>query len=121
MSLFTTTQYDASIWTPVKTIYATHTEAVSLFRGIVTGFTSIIGGRQDMLNKKMDDVTEELMKQMKKQIDSDGCAVGLTIELTEFGRSEANVTISGLAMATLLKKKQNGGRLTRKSRISKIK
>lgn len=50
---------------PVKTIYATHTEAVSLLRGFMTGITSIIGGKQDMLNKKMDDVTEALMKRLR--------------------------------------------------------
>ena len=109
MSVFTTPQYDASIWTPVKTIYATHTEAVSLLRGFVTGITSIIGGKQDMLNKKMDDVTGSLMKKMKAQVDSDQCVVGFSIELTEFGRSDTNTTISGLAMGTLLKKKMQGG------------
>jgi uncharacterized protein YbjQ (UPF0145 family) len=109
MSVFTTTQYDASTWTPVKTIYATHTEAVSLLRGFVTGITSIIGGKQDMLNKKMDDVTEALMKKIKDQVDPDQCVVGLSIELAEFGRSETNSTISGLAMGTLLKKKGQGG------------
>ena len=113
MSVFTTPQYDASIWTPVKTVYATHTEAVSLLRGFVSGITSLIGGKQDILNKKMDDVTGALMKKMKAQVDSDQCVVGFSIELTEFGRSDANTTISGLAMGTLLKRKaQGGGRRT---------
>lgn len=109
MSVFTTGQYDASIWTPAKTIHATHTEAVSFFRGLVTGVTALIGGKQDILNKKMDDVTDALMKKIKDQIDSDQCVVGFSIELTEFGRSETNTTISGLAMGTLLKKKMKGG------------
>ena len=117
MSVFTTSQYDASIWTPVKTIYATHTEAVSLLRGFVTGITSLVGGKQDMLNKKMDDVTGALMKKIKDQVESDKCVVGLSIELTEFGRSDANTTISGLAMGTLLKKKAQGGG-TRKRRTA---
>lgn len=108
MSVFTTSQYDATMWTPVKTIHATHTEAVSLFRGIVTGFTSLIGGPQEMLNKKMNDITSALMKGIKEQIDDDQCVVGLNIQLAEFGRSEANSTISGLAMGTLLKKKSQG-------------
>jgi uncharacterized protein YbjQ (UPF0145 family) len=110
MSVFTTSQYDASIWAPVKTITATHTEAVSFIRGIATGFTSMFGGKQDMLNKKMDDVLSALMKKMKMQIETDQCVVGFSIELTEFGRSETNATISGLAMGTLLKKKMQGGR-----------
>ena len=117
MSVFTTSQYDASIWTPVKTIYATHTEAVSLLRGFVTGITSIIGGKQDMLNKKMDDVTDALMKKIRGQVNSDQCVIGFSIELTEFGRSDTNTTISGLAMGTLLKKKAQGGG-TRKRRTA---
>jgi len=93
----------------VKTIYATHTEAVSLLRGLVSGVTSIIGGKQDFLNKKMDDVTDALMKKIKDQVETDQCVVGFSIELTEFGRSDANTTISGLAMGTLMKRKKQGG------------
>lgn len=65
----------------------------------------------------MDDVTGALMKKVKAQVDSDQCVIGFSIELTEFGRSDANTTISGLAMGTLLKKKaQGGGRRTLKKR-----
>ena len=116
MSVFTTSQYDASVWTPVKTIYATHTEAVSLLRGFVTGITSLVGGKQDILNKKMDDVTDALMKSIRQQVSADQCVVGFSIELAEFGRSEANTTISGLAMGTLLKKKGQGGGTRKKGR-----
>lgn len=117
MSVFTTSQYDASMWTPVKTIYATHTEAVSLFRGIASGIVGLGGGPDTFLNKKMDDITGSLMKNIKGQLESDQCVVGFSIEFTTFGRSDANTTISGLAMGTLLKKKAQGGG-TRKRRTA---
>jgi uncharacterized protein YbjQ (UPF0145 family) len=117
MSIFTTPQYDASIWTPVETIYATHTEAVSLFRGIASGIVGLGGGSDKFLNKKMDDITGNLMANISKQIKSDQCVVGFSIEFTTFGRADANTTISGLAMGTLLKKKAQGGG-TRKRRTA---
>jgi len=118
MSVFTTSQFDASIWEPVKTVYETHTEGVSLFRGIGAAITSTFGGSQDILNKKMDDVTNTLLKKFNKLVGSDQCVVGFSIQLTEFGRSDTNATISGLAMGTLLKRrKQGGGRRTLKRRL----
>ena len=118
MSVFTTPQYDATIWTPVKTVHATHTEAVSLLRGIVAGFTSIVGGKQDILNKKMDDITHSLLEKMRKQVGAGECIIGLNIELSEFGREGSSTTISGLAMGTLLRKSGKGGgaRKTRRMR-----
>jgi uncharacterized protein YbjQ (UPF0145 family) len=119
MSVFTTSQFDASIWEPVKTIYETHTEGVSFFRGIGAAFTSTFGGSQAILNKKMDDVTEALMKKFNKMVGSDQCVVGFSIQLTEFGRSDTAATVSGLAMGTLLKRKKQSGGRTMKARTLK--
>ena len=109
MSVFTTGQYDSAIWTPVKTVYATHTEGVSILRGFVAGVGGIMGGKQDVLNKKMDDVTEKVMRKIRGMVDSDQCIVGLSIQLTSFGRQDTNSTISALAMGTLLKRREQGG------------
>ena len=116
MSVFTTTQFDASIWEPVKTIYETHTEGVSLFRGIGAAITTVFGGSQGILNKKMDDLTAALLTKFKKLVGDDQCVVGFTIQLSEFGATEANTTISGLAMGTLLKRKKQDGGAKRRTR-----
>jgi len=117
MNIYTTTQYDEAVWQPVKTIYVTHTEAVSLLRGIVGGITGLIGGEQIIMNKKIDDVTEALMKKVQKMIDGrNQCIMGLNIQLTEFGRQASNTTISGLAIGTLLQRVGTAPRNTTRRR-----
>ncbi len=107
MSIFTTEYYDTTLWQPVDTIVVTHTESVSIFRGIIAGIGGIIGGKSETMNKKMDDITSELISKMRAKVRSNQMIVGLRFQFTTFGREEANVFVSGVATGTLVQRRQD--------------
>jgi len=128
MSLSSSSQYDQSKWEVKRLLTANHTEAVSLARGFVAGIIGIFGGPNDALNKKMDDVVDQLKHKIEQQMSPGECVVGLQIQFAEFGRTEQNTFLSGSAIGTLLGPKLSvapspafapigqGGRRTRKLR-----
>lgn len=119
MSLSTTHQYDPSLYEVKGLVTATHTEALSLFRGALAELGGLLGGKSDLMNKKVNDVMEQLQQKLKLQLQPNQRVIALHFEFAEFGRSEGQNFLSGIATGTLLeaKSKQKGGRtrkLTRK-------
>jgi uncharacterized protein YbjQ (UPF0145 family) len=116
MSVQTSGQYDASVWRPVRFVYATNTQAVSLLRGMATGFLSAFGGQQDMLDKKQRDAIEGAMKSIRENIGEGQCIVGLNLSISQFARQDQDPTITAVASGTLLTKKaqEGGGKRTTK-------
>lgn len=102
MSISSSSQYDITKWRVKGLITATHTESVSLARGIVAGMKGIFGGPSDIMNKKVDDVLGMVLEKLKTQVQSDECMVGVSLNFTEFGRSESNTWLSGIGTGTVL-------------------
>ena len=102
MSLSSSSQYDQTKWEVKRLLTVNHTEAVSLARGFVAGIIGIFGGPNDALNKKMDDVVDQLKHKIEQQMSPGECVVGLQIQFAEFGRTEQNTFLSGSAIGTLL-------------------
>ena len=110
MSIVTTGQYDSNKWEVKSMVAATHTESVSLFRGLIAGIGGIIGGPSETMNKKMNDIMAKLVSKLQAQIAADEMVVGTQFQFSEFGREQSNTFISGVVTGTLLKKKaQSGG------------
>lgn len=110
MSIATSDFFDLTKYEVKGLVTATHTEGLSLFRGAFAELGGLLGGKSDLMNKKVDDVMENLINKIKKQIGTDEKVVGLKFEFAEFGRSEGNTFLSGIATGTLLKAKaQKGG------------
>jgi uncharacterized protein YbjQ (UPF0145 family) len=99
-------------------ISATHTESVSLFRGLVAGIGGLIGGKSDTMNKKVDDVMNHLVQKLQSQLASGERIVGTQFQFTEFGRVEQNVFLSGIATGTVVgpKASRSGGGTRRRRR-----
>lgn len=111
MSLSTSDLYDPSKYEVKNLVTATHTEGLSLFRGAFAELGGLLGGKSDLMNKKVDDVMENLTSKLRKQINGGERIVGLKFEFAEFGRSEGNTFLSGIATGTLLSPKaQKGGK-----------
>ncbi len=108
----TSGQFDGEKYEVRRLVNATHTEAVSVFRGIVAGIGGILGGKSETMNKKVDDVMEHLVKKLTRDLSSGERIVGVQFQFTEFGRSEQNVFLSGIATGTIIGPKataKNGG------------
>lgn len=116
MSIVTTGQYDESKWEVKSMVAATHTESVSLFRGLIAGIGGIIGGPSETMNKKMNDIMGKLISKLQSQIGTDEMVVGTQFQFSEFGREQSNTFISGVVTGTLLKKKAQTGGFSRKNR-----
>lgn len=118
MSLSTSGHYDTEKYEIKSLVTATHTEALSLFRGFAAELGGLIGGKSDLMNKKVDDVMNKLIEKLRPQVGIKEKIVGLRFEFAEFGRSEGNTFLSGIATGTLLTEKTatGGRRKTRKLR-----
>lgn len=117
MSIATTDYYDPEIYEVKSFVTATHTEALSLFRGIAAELGGLIGGKSELMNKKVNDVMNRLIEKLRGQIGQDERIVGARFEFAEFGRSEGNTFLSGIATGTVVgKKASSGGRRRSRSR-----
>ena len=124
MSISTSDLYEMDKYTVKSVVVVTHTEALSLARGFVAGIAGLFGGKSDIMNKKVNDVMNNLGKKLQAKLVAPGeKIVGVRFEFAEFGREESNSFLSGIATGTLLTPKQakpvaSGGSKgkTRKSR-----
>lgn len=107
----TSGHYDSDTHEARRMVSATHTESVSIFRGLVAGIGGIVGGKSDTMNKKVDDVMEHLVKGLAKGLSANERVVGAQFQFTEFGRAEQNIFLSGIATGTVIgpKSSHNGG------------
>jgi uncharacterized protein YbjQ (UPF0145 family) len=107
----TSGDYDTDAHEARRMVSATHTESVSVLRGLVAGIGGIVGGKSDTMNKKVDDVMEHLVKGLVKGLSANERVVGAQFQFTEFGRSERNIFLSGIATGTVIgpKSSHNGG------------
>jgi uncharacterized protein YbjQ (UPF0145 family) len=115
----TSGQFDGEKYEVRRLVSATHTEGVSVFRGIVAGIGGLIGGKSDTMNKKVDDVMEHLFRKLTRDLSAGERIVGVQFQFTEFGRTEQNVFLSGIAAGTIIGPKgpsKNGGGARRRTR-----
>jgi len=115
MSIATTDYYDTEKYEVKSFVTATHTEALSLFRGIAAELGGLIGGKSDLMNKKVNDVMNKLIEKLREQIGIKERIVGARFEFAEFGRSEGNTFLSGIATGTVIAEKPVSGGSRRKS------
>jgi hypothetical protein len=116
MSISTSDYYDLQMYEVKALVTATHTEALSLARGFVAELGGLFGGKSDLMNKKVNDVMLALHQKLQKQIKGNERIVGAHFEFAEFGRSEGNTFLSGIATGTIIAPKMKGGKRSRKTR-----
>ena len=110
MSISTSDFFDLQKYEVKALVTATHTEGLSLARGFIAEIGGIFGGKSDLMNKKVNDVMNMLIQKLQKQIQGSERIVGVSFEFAEFGRSEGNTFLSGIATGTIIAPKMTGGK-----------
>ena len=113
--VYTTGFYDVNEWEPVDMVTVSHNESISALRDIGVGIGQIFGGKSDLLEKKIVDLREGLIKEAEKLVKSKGdnyIIVGFNMETSQFERV---FVIIGTG-THLRKKKQSGGAQSSKTR-----
>ena len=106
--VYTTGFYDVNEWEPVDMVTVSHNESISTLRDIGVGIGQIFGGKSDLLEKKIVDLREGLIKEAEKLVKSKGdnyIIVGFNMETSQFERVFVIIGTGTL----LRKKKQKGG------------
>ena len=120
MSISTSDHYDLQKYEAKALVTATHTEGLSLARGFVAELGGLFGGKSDLMNKKVNDVMMALIQKLQKQIQGNERIIGARFEFAEFGRSEGNTFLSGIATGTIIAPRSTGGRRrTRRNKTRK--
>ena len=113
--VYTTGVYDTNEWEPVDMVTVSHNESISALRDIGMGIGQIFGGKSSLLEKKIVDLREGLIKEAEKLVKEKGAnymIVGFDMETSQFDR-----TFIIIGTGTLLRKKgQKGGSFTSKTR-----
>jgi uncharacterized protein YbjQ (UPF0145 family) len=108
--VYTTGTYDTAEWEPIDIVTVSHNESISAIRGIGVDIGQLFGGKSELLEKKIKDLREAIIKEAEKLIkDSDHIIVGLDIETSQYERIFIVV-----ATGTLLRrrKRMGGGKRT---------
>jgi uncharacterized protein YbjQ (UPF0145 family) len=106
--VYTTGVYDTNEWEPVDVVTVSHNESISALRGIGVGIGQIFGGKSELLEKKIVDLREGLIKEAEKLVKSKGTdhiIVAFNMETSQFENAFVIIGTGTL----LRKKRQNGG------------
>uniref|UniRef100_A0A6C0ANW9 Heavy metal-binding domain-containing protein n=1 Tax=viral metagenome TaxID=1070528 RepID=A0A6C0ANW9_9ZZZZ len=109
--VYTTGSYDTNEWEPVDMVTVSHNESISALRDIGVGIGQIFGGKSDLLEKKILDLREGLIKEAEKLLKTKGdnyMIVGFDMETSQFDRA-----IIVIGTGTLLRKKKQSAGATR--------
>lgn len=105
--VYTTGHYDTNEWEPVDIVTVAHNESVSMVRGFAVGIGQMFGGKSSLLEKKIKDLREGLIKEAEKLVKEKGdnyMIVGFDMETSGF--DSAFIVIG---TGTLLRKKRQSG------------
>ena len=105
--VYTTGFYDTNEWEPVDLVIVSHNESISALRDFGVGIGQIFGGKSELLEKKIVDLREGLIKEAENLLKTKGdnyMIVGFDMETSQFDRA-----IIIIGTGTLLRKKKNGG------------
>ena len=112
--VYTSGHYDTNEWEPVDMVTVAHNESISLVRGIGVEFGQIFGGKSTLLEKKILDLREGLIKEAEKLVKEKG--ENYMIVAFEMETSQYDKAFIIIGSGTLLRKKKQSGGSTRRRR-----
>jgi uncharacterized protein YbjQ (UPF0145 family) len=105
--ILTTGHYDLNKYEPIGLINANVAHGLSLFRGAVSGFTSIFGGSQSIISEKYDEMQRELYNQVYLKANAMGADLVVGLDVDQTILIDQNFIFSAYATALKLKKNNN--------------
>ena len=113
--ILSTTQYDATKYTPVGTVVLNNVEGISLLRNVFAGFGALFGGKNTLIQEAMDRLQARAQAAFTAKVQSTypntTMVVAYHTDVSEVGRDENAtfmvMTISGTCLVPL---GQTGGR-----------
>ena len=113
--MLSTTQYDATKYTPVGTVVVNNVEGISLLRNVFAGFGALFGGKntliQEAINRLYSRGHAEFTAKVQSTYPNTTMVVAYHIDVSEVGRDENAtfmvMTVTGTCLVPL---GQTGGR-----------
>jgi hypothetical protein len=94
--ILTTTQYDATKYTPVGTVIINRVESISAFRSAFAGFSGSFGGQNSLIQKAIDDLQNGGLQDFTMKVQSTypntALVIALNTDISEVGRSSGETT-----------------------------
>jgi uncharacterized protein YbjQ (UPF0145 family) len=108
--ILTTGYYDMNKYEPIGLVSSIPVHSISAIRGLVSGFTGLFGGRQQVIEKKFLDIRKEALYELEQEAKAMGAVmiIGLEFELCEFSNEFVVYGASGTALK--LKSGMKGGK-----------
>ena len=109
LPVFTIQTFNQNALQPAGAVFAQRVESISVTRSFFSGVTGVAGGRNTMMEKKMNDLTlalmQELDTQAKKMYPNTVALVNVQIHFSDIGKTDNNMFLTGQASATALIKR----------------
>ena len=109
--ILTTTQYDATKYTPMGTVIINRVEALSMMRSAFAGFTGAFGGQNSLIQTAIDNLQNSSLQDFTSKVQSTypntAMVVSLHSDISEVGRSAGDttsymvMTMSGTCLAPI--------------------
>lgn len=94
--ILTTSQYDATKYTPVGTVIVNRVESISMMRGAFAGFTGAFGGQNSIIQTAVDNLQNGALKDFTAKVQATypntALVVSLHTDISEVGRSQGETT-----------------------------
>jgi len=109
LPIFTIQSFNQAALQPAGAVFAQRVESVTLARSMLAGITGSSGGRNTMIEKKMNDLTKILMEELQLQVKTNYpnavALVDVKLHFSDIGKDDSNVLLVGQASATALIKR----------------
>lgn len=121
VQLLTTTQYDATKYTPVGSVLLNQVEAISMLRSAFAGFGAMFGGKNTLIQEAVDRLQARglaaFTEKVRNTYPNTVSVIGLETNISEVGRDDQQtymvMTVTGTCLVPL---GQTGGASRRHTR-----
>jgi len=109
LPIITVQTFNQSSLRAAGSVFVQRVESVSIARGVLSGITGLVGGRNELMEKKMNDLTQSLLAELdtraKKVYPN---AIGLVDANIDFSAAgpDSSMILIGQASATVLVKRE---------------
>lgn len=109
LPVFTIQTFNQSALQPAGAVFAQRVETISVGRSFFSGIGGVAGGRNTMMEKKMNDLTQALVQELdiqaKKMYPNAVALVNVQVHFSDIGKTDSNMFLAGQASATALIKR----------------